>query len=233
MRKIILMMSVSVDGYIEGPDRELDWHLVDDEVHRHFNEVLAAMGAFLSGRVGYELMATFWPTADQDPASTGPMVEFARIWRDMPKVVYSRTLARAGWNSTVVRDLVPEEVRVLKAQPGRDLALGGADLAAAFMRHDLIDEYRLYVHPVLIGRGKPLFPTAEARTGLRLAETRNFGNGVVLLRYERARSPSPARGAEDESAAPPISAESMTGRYPYRDQISVDRVNRSCHAQGR
>lgn len=185
MRKIVLQMSVSVDGYIEGPDRELDWHLVDDELHSHFNEVLAAMGAFLSGRVGYELMAGFWPTADQDPASTAPMVEFARIWREKPKIVYSRTLAEAGWNTTVVREVVPEEVMALKAQPGGDLALGGADLAASFMRHDLIDVYRLYVHPVAIGRGKPLFPASDRRIGFRLAETRTFGNGVVLLRYDR------------------------------------------------
>jgi len=186
MRKIVLWMSVSVDGFIEGPNRELDWHLVDDELHSHFNAELSAMGAFLDGRVTYELMAAFWPTADADPASTGPMREFARIWREMPKIVYSRTLERADWNTTILRDVVVEEVMALKAQPGGDLALGGADLAAAFMRHDLIDEYRLYVHPVVIGRGKPLFPASDARTRLRLAETRTFGNGVVLLRYQRA-----------------------------------------------
>ena len=185
MRKIILMLSVSVDGFFEGRDRDLGWQVVDDELHRHFNEQLGAMGAFLSGRVTYELMAGFWPTADTDPASTPPMVEFAGIWRDKPKIVYSRTLERAGWNTTVVRDVVPEEVLALKAQPGGDLGLGGADLAAAFMRHDLIDEYRLYVHPVVIGRGKPLFPASDSRIDLRLAETRAFGNGVVLLRYQR------------------------------------------------
>jgi dihydrofolate reductase len=188
MRKLILMMSVSVDGFIEGPDRELDWHMVDDELHRHFNEQLAAMGAFLSGRVTYELMAGFWPTADADPSSTGPMVEFAGIWRDKPKLVFSRTLERADWNAVVVREVVASEILDLKAQPGGDLALGGADLAAAFMRADLIDEYRLYVHPVVIGGGKPLFP-ADVRIDLRLAETRTFGNGVVLLRYRRHDPP--------------------------------------------
>ena len=186
MRKIILMMSVSLDGFIEGPDRELDWHMVDDELHSHFNEQLSAMGAFLDRRVTYELMAGFWPTADTDPSSTGPMVEFARIWRDMPKIVFSRTLERADWNTTVVRDLVAEEVMELKAQPGGDLVLGGADLAAAFMRHDLIDEYRLYVHPIIIGQGKPMFQPSDAKINLRLAETRTFGNGVVLLCYQRA-----------------------------------------------
>ena len=113
-RKIILMMSVSIDGFIEGPNREIDWHMVDDELHSHFNEQLRAMGAFLDGRVMYELMASFWPTADADPSSTPPMVEFARIWRDMPKFVFSRTLERADWNTTIVREVVPEEIQKLK-----------------------------------------------------------------------------------------------------------------------
>jgi len=185
MRKIVLMMSVSVDGFIEGPNREIDWHMVDDELHRHVNDELRAMGAFLSGRVTHELMAGFWPTADSDPSSTEPMVEFAGIWREKPKIVFSRTLQRADWNTTILRDVVPEEILALKARPGGDMALGGADLAAAFMRHDLIDEYRLYVHPVVIGRGKPLFHPSDARVQLRLIETRTFGNGVVLLRYQR------------------------------------------------
>jgi len=185
MRKIVLWMSVSLDGFMEGPDREIDWHLVDDELHSHFNAELAAMGAFLDGRVTYQLMAEYWPTADADPSSPRPVAEFARIWRDMPKIVYSRTLERADWNTTIVRGVVVEEVMALKARPGGDLALGGADLAATFMRHDLVDEYRLYVHPVLLGRGKPLFGSLDARVALELAGTRTFGNGVVLLRYQR------------------------------------------------
>ncbi|MCU1554464.1 MAG: uncharacterized protein JWM13_1950 [Arthrobacter sp.] len=183
MRKLVLMMQVSLDGYFEGPDHDLSWHLVDDELHSHFNDELRSMGAFLDGRVTYELMAGFWPTADSDPANTGPMSDFAGIWRDMPKLVYSRTLASAGWNTTVVRDVAVDEVLALKAQPGGDLALGGADLAATFRDLGLIDEYRIYVHPVLIGRGKPLFQPTDASDQLRLVENRAFGNGVVLLRY--------------------------------------------------
>ena len=185
MRKLICWMGLSVDGFFEGPNRDIGWHMVDDELHSHFNEELGAMGAFLHGRVTYELMAGFWPTADTDPSSTGPMVEFARIWRDMPKIVFSRTLENADWNTTVVREVVAEDVMELKAQPGGDLVLGGADLAATFIRHDLIDEYRLYVHPIVIGQGKPLFQPSNAKINLRLAETRTFGNGVVLLRYQR------------------------------------------------
>jgi dihydrofolate reductase len=179
-------MSVSLDGYIEGPNRDISWHMVDDELHRYFNEQLRGMGAFLSGRVTYELMAAFWPTADTDPASTEPMVEFARIWREMPKIVYSKTLRQAGWNTTIVRDVVPAEVATLKAAPGGDLALGGADLAASFMRLGLIDEYRIYVHPIVIGAGKRLFPASVPRVNLRLLETRAFGNGVLLLHYRKA-----------------------------------------------
>jgi dihydrofolate reductase len=184
MRKIILMMSVSLDGFFEGPDHELDWQLIDEELHGHFNEWLKTAGGFLDGRVNYELMAGYWPTADADPASTEVEAEFAGIWRDMPKIVFSRTLERADWNATVVRDVVVEDIINLTAQPGGDLVLGGANLAATFMRLDLIDEYRLYVHPVVIGQGNPLFPP-DARMHLRLSETRTFGSGVVLLRYQR------------------------------------------------
>ena len=159
MRRIIWMMSVSVDGYMEGPNHDIGWHMVDDELHRHMNGWLARAGGFLEGRVTYELMAQFWPTADQDPAAT----------------------------ATVVRDVVPAEVLALKAQPGGDLVLGGADLAAEFARHDLIDEYRLYVHPLVIGRGTPMLRPSDAKVPLGLIETHTFGNGVVMLRYERRR----------------------------------------------
>jgi dihydrofolate reductase len=191
VRRIVLMISVSLDGFFEGPGGNLDWHLVDDEVHTEFNQVLGAMSAFLDGRVTYELMAEFWPTADADPESPPAVAEFARIWRDMPKVVFSRTLERADWNTTVVREVVPDDMRRMQAEPGGDMAVGGADLAATFRAHDLIDEYRIYVHPVLLGQGTALFRGADTPAGLRLLETRTFGNGVVLLRYER---PAPASG---------------------------------------
>ena len=189
MRKIVLSMSVSVNGFFEGPNREIDWHLVDEEVHSYVNRRLKKMGGFLEGRVSWELMAGFWPTADADPASTPAMVEFAGIWRDMPKIVYSRTLQQAGWNTTIVRQVVVDEVRALKAEPGGDLVVGGADLAATFRANDLIDEYCLYVHPVLLGRGKSLFAPEDARTPLDLIETKAFGNGVVMLRYRRPVPP--------------------------------------------
>jgi dihydrofolate reductase len=141
------------------------------------------MGAFMFGRVTHELMANYWPTADQNPGISAPMVEFAGIWRDMPKFVFSRTLTQVGWNTTVIHDVVPEQIAELKAQPGGDIALSGANLASSLMRHGPIDEWRILVHPVVLGQGRPLFEAPDLRTDLRLKGTRAFGNGVVLLHY--------------------------------------------------
>lgn len=178
-------MSMSLDGFIEGPDRQIDWHMVDDEVHGHFNDELRRMGGFINGRRTYEKMVRAWPTADTDPASTGPMVEYAGIWKSMPKIVFSRTLQEAGWNTSIVRDVSVDEITAIKARVDGDLALCGADLAASFIRLGLIDEYRIYVHPILIGKGKPLLQAPEGRLQLELQETRTFSNRVVLLRYYR------------------------------------------------
>jgi dihydrofolate reductase len=199
MRKIVFTMTVSLDGYFEGPQHEIDWHQVDDGLLRHFNEWIGAAGALLDGRITHELMASYWPTADAGPTVSEPVAEFARIWRDMPKMLFSRTVEHADWNTTIVRDVVPEQILALKAQPGGDLIIGGANLAQAFLRHDLIDEYRFYVQPIILGRGRPLFQPMDTSMGLRLAETQTFGHGVVLLRYERVRpgEPGPEAGQEE------------------------------------
>ena len=187
MRRIVFHLMVSLDGYFEGPGGDLGWHRVDDELHTFFNEQLARTSAFLEGRVSYELMEAFWPTADQDPDAPPPMAQFAGIWRDTPKIVYSRTLDEVGPNATLVRDVVPEEVRALQALPGGEMVVGGPDLAAAFRRHDLIDEYRIFVNPVLVGSGRQVFGPGQAFTDLRLVGTRTFSNGVVMLRHEPVR----------------------------------------------
>ena len=186
MRRIVVHMAVSLDGFFEGPDHDISWHLVDDELHTYINEYLASTSAFLMGRVVYGEMEEFWPTADEDPDQSPPMAEFAGMWRAIPKIVYSRTLQQVGPNATIVRDVVPDEVRALKEQPGGDMTVGGGDLIASFRAHDLIDEYRLYVNPVLVGLGRKLLGYADSLTELRLVETRTFGNGVVMLRHERA-----------------------------------------------
>jgi dihydrofolate reductase len=187
MRRIVFHLMVSLDGYFEGPDADISWHRVDEELHGFFNQQLAASSAYLEGRVTYELMEAYWPTADQNPESSPPEVEFAQIWRDTPKIVYSRTLENPGPNATVVRDVVPAEVRALQARPGGDMVVGGPELAAAFRQHDLVDEYGFFVNPVVLGAGRLAFRPGGAPQDLTLVETRTFGNGVVMLRYERSR----------------------------------------------
>jgi dihydrofolate reductase len=187
MGKIVVQMSLSLDGYMEGPNREIDWHMVDDEVHRDVNDYLRGVGVFLQGRVTHELMLDFWPTADEDPSSPAPMRDFAGIWREKPKYVFSKTFDNTDWNTTIVREVDADQIRELKAQYDVDLVLGGADLAATFMDLDLIDDYRLYIDPIVIGAGKRLFPPGF-KASLALVETRSFGNGVVLVRYGRSEA---------------------------------------------
>jgi dihydrofolate reductase len=186
LRKLIWTMTGSLDGYMAGPNRELDWHMVDEAVHSHMNQWLGRAGLFIEGRVTYELMEDFWPTADAEPGASATVVEFAQIWRDVPKLVFSRTLEQAGPNAQITRDVVPSEIVALKQQPGGDLVIGGADLASTFIRYDLVDEYRYYVDPIIIGRGMPMFLSSDNLFRLQLVENHTFDNGVVMLRYDRA-----------------------------------------------
>jgi dihydrofolate reductase len=185
MRRVIYGMLVSLDGFVSGPNQELDWHVIDEELHQYINDQESAVDTYLYGRRMYQLMADFWPTADEDPSAPGFVVEFARIWKKTPKVVFSKTLARVEWNARLAENEVAEEIARLKEQPGKNLEVSGAELASAVMRLGLIDEYHLYVQPVILGTGQRMFPALEGRITLRLVETRTFGSGVVLLRYQR------------------------------------------------
>jgi dihydrofolate reductase len=177
-------MSVSLDGFVETPSRSLDWIHVDEELHSFFNDEARSMSTFLYGRRMYELMSAYWPTAETDPSATPSMIEFARIWRDKPKVVFSRTLERVDWNSRLVRGDAAEEVARLKEQEGFDMDVGGPATASTLLRHGLVDDIRLFTQPVILGAGTPFFPILDARIRLKLLETRTFGSGVVYLRYE-------------------------------------------------
>jgi dihydrofolate reductase len=179
-------MSVSLDGFVETRSRSLDWVLIDEELHSFYNDEARQMTAFLYGRRLYQLMVDYWPRAEADPSATPAELEFARIWKDKPKIVFSTTLERVEWNSRLVRDDAAEEVARLKAQPGFDMDVGGPTLASTFMRLGLIDEYHLAVHPVILGAGTPFFTAVDDRIGLKLLETRTFRSGVVYLRYEVA-----------------------------------------------
>ena len=184
MRKLIYSMGVSLDGFIAGADGDIDWSAPDDELHRFHNQQARETGAELYGRRLYETMR-YWETAEDNPSAPEQELEFARIWKDTPKIVFSKTLERVEGNARLVRDNVAEEVAQLKEQPGKDLAVGGAGLASSVMKLGLIDEYRLFVSPVVLGGGTPYFPALDERISLELVETRTFGSRVVYLRYRR------------------------------------------------
>ena len=184
MRKLIYSMGVSLDGFIAGPEGEIDWSAPDEELHRFHNQQTREMGAHLCGRRLYEVMS-YWETADERRSAPEHELEFARIWKDMPKIVFSTTLDQVGWNAKLIRGDIAGEVKGLKEQPGKDMSVGGAELASSFMQLGLIDEYRLYVCPVVLGGGKPMFRQLRDKINLQLVETHTFGSGVVLLRYQR------------------------------------------------
>jgi dihydrofolate reductase len=184
MRKLIYSIGVSLDGYIAGPNGEIDWSAPDEELHRFHNDQTRELGGHLLGRGLYETMV-FWETADQDPSAAEHELEFARLWKDLPKIVFSKTLDQVEGNAKLVRKVVPEEIAELKAQPGKDLAVGGAGLAATLIELGLVDEFRLFVSPVVLGGGTPYFPALEDRIDLELLETRTFGSRVVYTRYGR------------------------------------------------
>lgn len=184
MRRLIYSMGVSLDGYIAGPDGEIDWSAPDEELHRFHNQQTWETGLLLLGRRLYQTMLP-WETNDESQWSSDHELEFARIWKGMQKVVFSRTLDEVEGGARLVKDNAVEEVIALKEQEGEDLSVGGAGLAATFIERGLVDEYRLFVSPVVVGGGTPYFPNLDQRIQLDLIESRTFGNRVVYLRFQR------------------------------------------------
>jgi dihydrofolate reductase len=178
-------MGVSLDGFIAGPGGEIDWSAPDEELHRFHNDRVREVGAQFLGRRLYETML-YWETADENPSAGEIELDFARLWKRLPKIVFSRTLETVeGSNTTLAVGDIAEEVAKLKEQPGKALAVGGAGLAATFTELGLIDEYQLFVSPVVLGAGTRYFPVVEARIDLELVETRTFASRVVYVRYRR------------------------------------------------
>ena len=186
MGKLIYSMNVSLDGFVESADGKLDWADVDQELHAWWNDEVRHVDASLYGRRMYEVMSSYWPTADADPSATDTMLDFARIWIAKPKIAFSTTLDTVHWNSRLTTGDVEQELAKLRTEFDGDLDVGGPTLASAFIERGLVDEYRLLVHPVVLGAGKPFFPRLERPAGLRLRDTRVFGSGVVYLGYTAA-----------------------------------------------
>lgn len=181
MRKITYAHLVSLDGYIEDRNGNIDWSVPGEELHRHFNDHEKNIDINFYGRRISEMM-DFWLTADQNPDLPDYEREYARLWQQTQRIVYSKTLKEVKGNAQLRREVDPVEIRKLKSQPGNDMAVSGANLASTFIKHGLIDEYRLYVHPVVLGGGKPFFPET-IQMKLQLEETRTFKCGVIMLRY--------------------------------------------------
>lgn len=187
MRRVTYSMSVSLDGYIAGPDGRFDWTAPDEEVFRLATDEVRELGAHLLGRRLYETML-YWETADQNPSLDFSTREFAALWKRLPKVVFSTTLSAVEGNARLASGTLSEEVERLRAEPGEgDIAIGGAALAAEAAASDLIDEYRARVYPVLLGGGIAFFPRHERRVDLELVESRTLSSHVVYLRHRVAR----------------------------------------------
>jgi dihydrofolate reductase len=187
MRKLTFGMNLSLDGYIAASGDDLGWSAPSDELFQWWSDRVEATGLALYGRRLWEAMSSHWPTADQQPAATGAETEFARRWRNMPKVVFSSTTRAVDWNTRLVTGDAVNEIVRLKTEDGGRMDIGGATLAAAAMRAGLIDEYVMVTHPVLVGGGTPFFTALDSWVNLTLVETRTFPDGVLLTRYETRR----------------------------------------------
>jgi dihydrofolate reductase len=180
-------MGVSLDGYIVGPDGDFNWTVPDEDVFRFWIDEIRGVRVHLMGRRLYETML-YWETADQEQSLDEPELEWAALWKPLPKVVFSTTLSAVQGKARLASGGVEEEIERLRAEPGDgDIAIGGATLAHEAASLDLIDEYRMMVHPVLVGGGIPYFPRADRRVDLELIETRTFNSRVAYLRYRVAR----------------------------------------------
>ncbi len=183
MGNITYMMMASLDGFVEDREGSIEWVLIDEELHRFVNDWTRASSALLFGRKMYQLMMEFWPTADEDPANPDFVREYSTIWKSKPKYVFSKTTGQVEGDGHVITGNLTEEVGRLKTQYVGDLMLGGPGIAAEFMRLGLVDEYQVYMNPIILGGGKPMYPQLEQPVHLRLAETHAFKSGVTFLRY--------------------------------------------------
>jgi dihydrofolate reductase len=192
MRKVILFMHVSLDGFVCGPAGEQDWMtMTDDKMGEYLvSDLRKTVDSMLVGRVLYQGFASFWPAMANNKEAPPSLVEFAQWMENTPKIVFSRTLDKVEWkNSTLAKKSPEEEVRDLKKKPGGDMVIfGGAGIVSHFSKHDLVDEYRLKLEPVILGKGRPLFGEDGARRKLKLTHSREFDSGVMGLYYEVLRN---------------------------------------------
>jgi dihydrofolate reductase len=187
VRKIVLLEHISVDGFLAGRDGDMNWIHVDDEIWEHVHPVIDGADAVIWGRLTYEMMEAYWPTAADSPGATAHDIHHGRWLRDATKLVFSRSLTAVTWPNTRIVNGDPRDVVTsLKRERGKNVVLiGSASIARDFIRLGLIDEYRLTVNPVLLGQGTRLFPDLESTADLELVSSKPLASGVVALHYKR------------------------------------------------
>ena len=184
MRKIIYRYHVSLNGLIEMPGSSPDWVIADEELFRYMNNLERQVGGYLWGRGMYENNHALWPT-DDTQSMPAYLIEFVQIWKQIPVIVFSSTLERVEGNARLERGDSVAVVTRLKEQPGPDLAVGGVQLVSALIQAGLVDEYQIFVQPIILGAGRPIYPALNEAVRLKLLETHTFHTGIVYLRYQR------------------------------------------------
>jgi dihydrofolate reductase len=188
MRKIIVTMWVTLDGFIADSDGDMEWvtESYDEEMGTYESDLVRAADTLLLGRVTYQSFAGAWPYVPENPSAPEGEKEYARIVNAMHKLVFSRSLEQAEWNnSSVAKEVIPEDIERMKQEPGKDMVIyGSASIVQALTNLGLIDEYQLLVYPIVVGSGKPLFQNIKDRVKLKLIKTRVFHSGVVGLYYQ-------------------------------------------------
>jgi dihydrofolate reductase len=182
-------MHLSLDGFAGGPNGELDFLTYDDELAQYADELVKTVGSPMYGRTTYQLMEGYWPTVLTKPNAPKQALQHAQWVQNVPKIVFSKTLNEVTWNNTtLIKDNVAEEVKKLKQEPGKDLVIfGSPGLSATFMHLGLIDEYRLTVHPVILGNGISVFRNNTTKSTLKLLDTKTLKSGVITLHYATKR----------------------------------------------
>jgi dihydrofolate reductase len=191
MRKLVLFLHASLDGFVEGPNGKMDigWISYDADLEKHAKEILSTADTVIWGRETYQMMHSYWPSVSSSPSSTEHERNHAEWIEKTAKIVFSTTLEKVEWNnSRLVKEDVEEEIKNLKQQPGKDMViLGSPRLAHHLMQLDLIDEYKITVSPVLVGSGLPLFQGLKEKINLKLIENKTFDSGAISLVYQTVR----------------------------------------------
>jgi dihydrofolate reductase len=192
MRKVKLQMQVTADGYVSGPNGEMDWMLFNwgDDIKQYVGELTSSMDTILIGRNLYQGMAAHWPAVADNPESDPVDVQAAHAFNNARKILFSTSVENTNWNNTKVTNApIGEKVAELKQREGKDMILyGGVKLAAGFVNQDLIDEYHFFVNPVMIGQGQSISRLLDKNFALKLVKSQSFACGIVVMHYEPARS---------------------------------------------